>query len=187
MKIKPPFIGSVKKITPCIAQKPQNKGSQNRRPDLLFWPCCVFPPIRMQHSVPRRLCSSKEHWARFGDSPFRGKIHGETLSQHDSLHIPWFIMSWPHHLFTRIMLFLCWGYLSCWCNKADKKKYHKMNYSRKFFTFLVLNSFLVIRTFQIWPGAHLESSTMSGGFNSCFALNLTECTAPSALYLEQLA
>lgn len=31
-------------------RKLHNKGSKNRRPDLLFWPCCVFTPLGLQHS-----------------------------------------------------------------------------------------------------------------------------------------
>lgn len=33
----------------CALRSPHNKGSKNRRPDLLFWPCCVFTPLSLQH------------------------------------------------------------------------------------------------------------------------------------------
>ena len=74
--------------------KPHNKGSENRRPDLLFWPCCVFTPLSLQHFELYDCFSSKEHWPPLETHPSVGRFivrHSRNMIHSASIGT----MSWP--------------------------------------------------------------------------------------------
>lgn len=59
----------------CRKKKnPHNEGSQNRRPDLLFWPRCVFTPLSLQQLGAAWLFSSKRLWPPLQTRPSVGRL-----------------------------------------------------------------------------------------------------------------
>lgn len=43
-------LAVLRKSHRALCTPPNNKSSSNTRPDLLFWPCCVFTSLTVQHS-----------------------------------------------------------------------------------------------------------------------------------------